>query len=287
MAKITFRSYDIGQEGAENFEDVLQRISGLPRSQRDRHLTDDYIVRLVRYERPDNGDIVFGEFIRIRERNFPAVITDQGNGINPLPLNDEDNENIGQGAAFLYKIQDNLLYMQCDNRIVATSRAIKYVNEFANGANFSAEIRISDDAWRRLDDGLVRNVEIGIASHDNFAGIADYDDAMMGDLTSVGRRVRSSSISVKFSMGHNRGALHNGVKGMMRTIRELAGGGLFSLNSLKASVKEADDVPAETINLIDDILSTKEDIDFPRNNPDVNYRRRKRLLEDLMNRNAL
>ncbi len=286
MAIMTIRPYEVGQEGAgsESLENVLYRISQLNHPERDKFLTEEYIVRLSRYERLDDSNIVSGEFIRIRETNFPVVVSDQGNGIRKLPVQDE---NIGQGAAFRYNIDNNLLYMQSDSRVVATGRAIHYLNLFVNDGKLSITPCISGDAWKKLNEGIVRTMEVGIVSHDSFMALEDDGDSAMVNLASIGRSVAAHSMYAKISMGHNKGGLSGNVKDIINNILESSKKGLFQLGSLKAKIKEAHDIPAESINLLEDILFTKENIDFPRNDPEENYKRRKKLLKDVMNRDEL
>ncbi len=285
MTKITIRSYNLIQliAGGRNFEDVLNQISQLSPRGRDKMLTDDCTVSLARYERLNNADIITGEFIRVRDTNFPFALNNQGNGINGLLLQDS---NIGYGAAFRYRTTDKRLYIQYDARIVSAGRAIGYVNESINSKQFFAEVRISNDAWQRFNDSDLRKVKIGIASRDNFTSAPVIGSAARF-FAETAPNLGAASISLEIGMGQKKGNLLDRAKQEMRDVLQYSEDESLKLNSLKATGRGASDESIKDINLLDDILFVKKDITFPKDNPDENYRLRKELLEEMMGNNEL
>ncbi len=285
MAKITIRSYDLIQliPGGQNFEDALNQISQLSPRGRDKMLTDDCTVSLARYERLNNADIITGEFIRVRDTNFPYALNNQGDGISGLLLQDS---NIGQGVAFRYRTTDQRLYIQYDARIVSTGRAIGYVNESISSKKFFASVCISSDAWQRFDDSSVRKVKIGIASTNNFTSAPVIGTAARF-FAKTAPELGAATMSLEIGMGTNKGGLLDKIKQEIKDVLQYSEDESIRLSSLKARARGASDESAKDINLLDDILFVKKDISYPKDDPTNNYDLRKKLLKDMMDNNEL
>ncbi len=286
MAKITFRSYDIEEHfvgnGGGSFEGVLAQIAQLNYPDRDVLLPGDCRIRLFRHERPQDGNRVFGEFIRIRDTNFPMIVHDQGVGRIPVP--DEGN-NIGQGAVFCYMIAERRLYLQYDIRIVPDTRAMSYVSRFSNSVSFSANVRMRDNVWAQLQRGMVRKVMIRVASPNNF-GALDDGGGLKSNFNAMGQAYDAPSIYLEISVGRVRDAeLGGGIRQQLEILCNNGHEENLEVKSVKAQVKE-DGIESEIIDLIDDVFSTQQDIVLPKNDPGPNYAIRKRLLIDLIDRNA-
>ena len=115
----------------------------------------------------------------------------------------------------------------------------------------------------------------------------------MGDIEDEGAPVGKSfkefgeaygapMITVELSMGHRKGALLESAKGLATGIFNMFSEGDVDLRSLKAKVKTQDDVPTEEINLIDEVLSDRFDVDLPANDPDKNYKVRDDFIKQIL-----
>ena len=82
-------------------------------------------------------------------------------------------------------------------------------------------------------------------------------------------------------MGHGKGGI-NSLKEFARSIERLGESGDLDLRSLKAKVKADEDEPAEDINVMDQIFFDSVEFDYPKNDPDGNYSKRKETLEGLL-----
>ena len=297
MTKITFRSYDIEKNhygapqnpavGGENFETVVEHIFQSNFSDRVKRVIPNCFICLSRYEPEQNGNKIFGEFIRIRNSDFPMMVDE--NGVDRIPMPDENN-NIGKGAVFCYDVLAGRLYMQYSNTIVTDSCAMYYLNMFSQFTAFHAVVRPRADVWGQLERGSVRKVMIRVGSPDNPEVLvgdrdADDDEQLENILTTIKEVYNAPSIYIEMSVGRVRErSLAVIIKDQLRIMCNNGLGRLFELKSAKAEVEE--DGTKEVINLIDDVLSTQEDIDLPKNDPEENYRKRKELLVELMARNA-
>ncbi len=285
MAKITFRSYEIEKNpivGGENFEAALHRIFQLNFPDRWQHITNNSAISLYRYEPTPDGSKIFGEFLRISNDDFPMMVDQQGAHRIPMP---DENNSIGKGAAFCYDIATRRLYLQYDIRIVADSRAMYYLNSFSRNTSYFANVRLRDNVWAQLRRSRVRKVMIRVASPNNFEAVDD-GGGLVSVFSSMGQAYEAPSIYVEMSVGRTRDAgLGERIVGLLDRLRNGRGGDDLEVRSIKAEIKEGDESP-EVVDLINDVLSIQQDLALPKNEPEPNYRMRKRLLNNLINNNA-
>ncbi len=285
MAKITFRSYDIAKNpiaGGENFETALDRIFKLDFPDRWQHITKKSAVSLYRYEPTEDGNKIFGEFLRISNEDFPMMVDQLG--AHKIPMPDENNR-IGKGAAFCYDILAKRLYLQYDFRTVPDSRAMYYLNSFSPNTSFSANVRMRDNIWAQIQRSDVKKVMIRVASPTNFRAVDD-GGGLGSIFRSMGQAYEAPSIYVEMSVGRGKNArLGERIIGVLERFRNRGADDDLEVRSVKAQIKEDDESP-EVVDLINDVFSIQEDLDLPKNDPAPNYRMRKVLLNNLINSNA-
>jgi hypothetical protein len=130
---------------------------------------------------------------------------------------------------------------------------------------------MDEETWRRFLDYPLRKLRIGIASPNHLADVEDDGAAVIRSFRELGDAYEAPIIVLEMGMGHHGGALGAAAKGLAREIYRLFADGGADLRSLKATVKADEDTPTEEINLIDEVLSDKFEIDLPQNEPDQNY----------------
>ncbi len=285
MAIITIRSYVVVQEGAggESFEDTLQRVFQLDNSKRMRSVSEDCTIWLSRYGRADG--IVSGEFVRVRSTNFPMLLNQKGMG--NLPLNDENNENIGRGVAFRYRIKDNRLYMQYDARIVSTGRAMSYLNLFSNNKNFFAKVCVNKEVWNNLAESDVRDLQIGVAKIGDFGPADGRAGSITKAMTGLIDGLNIPSLTIKVGMGQYKGKIDDSIKEEIQEVLQLQEDGSIKVKTIRVKMQGASDEKARNVNMLNDILSKKIDIGFPKNKNNENYKLREQHLKALMDANVL
>ena len=143
---------------------------------------------------------------------------------------------------------------------------------------------MSDDVWARMDQHPLRKLTIGIASPSDLANIENAGSSVADSFRRMGEAYEAPSITVELSMGHRKGSLGEFAKGAARQIHNLFQQDEVDLRKLGVTVETEEGAPNDEINLIEEILARKSELDFPDNDPERSYQlRRDWLIEQMPN----
>jgi hypothetical protein len=154
--------------------------------------------------------------------------------------------------------------------------------QYDGRAKFYIEPKMDPENWRKFMDGDVRKLRIGVASPDHLGALEDEAAAAGNTFRELGYVYGAPVITIELSMGRRNGALLDSAKVLASEISRLFRNDEGDIRSLKASVKTQDGMPVEQINLIDEVLSSKHELNLPPNDPDENYEIRKRFLRGVL-----
>lgn len=151
-----------------------------------------------------------------------------------------------------------------------------------DGADFEFNPIIRDDIWEKFNQGSVRKISIGIAQPTHLAAV-DRGGAqtIAQSFRDMGEAYEAPKINIELSMGNRRGALSERVRGMVRHFRTQAVRDQIEISSMKAKVKQEGE-KAEDLDLLQDILSVRDDLQLADNDPEANYRIKLAALRDKM-----
>ena len=258
-----------------SFSDVLTQIGNIPSPRdRERLLATDYHVRAEIIERHQGS--IHGEFTRIQRTNFPSEVQDHGRRplrvLNPL----------GHGVVFRYLPGTDQIGLQYDPRILSPSKLSYYLKQVIEGANFEFEPIVRVDMWDRFNQGAIRKISISISQPEHL------DILDRGGAASATRSIRdmaeaysAPSISIELSMGHRKGGLSPSVRNLVSHFRNETIQDQVEVSSMKAKVKQEGE-KTENLDLLEDILSTKEILELLDNDPESNYRIKLAALREKM-----
>lgn len=275
--RITFRFYRASrhERGRMTLSEALTQIANVPRARdRERQLAQDYYVRAEIIE-PARGSI-HGEFTRIQRTNFPSEVEDNGRRAlstqNPL----------GHGVVFRYLPETNELGLQYDPRVISPSKFVYYIGQMIDGANFELDPIVRHDMWDKFNEGSIRRLSITVASPTDLEQVErGQHAAVIRSMRDMGGAYEAPNISIDLSMGHKRGSLGERVRGMAQHFRRAAERDAIELSKLKARVKH-DGEKAEDLDLLEDILSVRNDLELVDNDPEANYRIKLAALRERM-----
>lgn len=279
-SRLSVRYYSVkkSQRNGPSFQHALEQIHGQDRADRRIQLAAGYVVRLERYE-VDAGDLA-GEFIRVRDTDFPFEVTDDG--VRGLPVDGP----IGMGIAFRFRPADHTLAIQYDTRIVSPGRLVDYMKLADERFAFSITPKLDRENWRKFNENPVRKIRIGIASPQNLADIEDEGEAVRASFERLGEAYNGQVITIEIGMGQRKGALNAAARTVTAAFAKMFRGGDADLRSLKGWVKPEGDGPTEELNLIDEFLSDKIQFPSPRNDPEENYRVRRDIMKQSLRAHA-
>lgn len=276
--RITFRFYEVTKVRNHrfNFGEVLTQIGGIRRpGDREQQLAADYYVRAEIVE-PMRGSI-HGEFTRVQRTNFPSEINENGRTplrtVNPL----------GHGIVFRYLPGNSRLGLQYDPRTISPSKIAYYVSQMIEGADFEFNPIIREDMWERFNQGNVRKVSIGISQPGNLDAVdRGGAQSIAQAFREMGDAYDAPKINIELSMGNRRGALSERIRAAVRHFRAQAVQDEIVVTTMKAKVKQEGE-KAEDLDLLEDILSVKDNLQLADNDPETNYRIKLAALRDKMN----
>jgi hypothetical protein len=271
--RISVRFYSVEKlrRNGPSLKQALEGIHSVAHNLRQVQISGGYTVRLERYAE-DAGEIE-GEFTRVRTDDFPFEVHDDG--VSELRVDGP----LGHGVAFRYRPTDHTLAIQYDTREVSPGRAFDYIQQYDHRFAYQITPKLDLESWRKFNRSPVRKIRIGIASPQNLGEIEDEGAAVKASLQQLGEAYDAPMITIEMGMGRRDGALNEAARDMASAFVNLFRTGDADLRSLKGWVKPNDDVPAEEINLIDELLSDKIDFPHPSNDPDANYEVRRNFLK--------
>lgn len=271
---IRFYSVEKLQSSGPTLKQALDSISERDHNNRQVQLTSGLVVRLERYE-TDAGELV-GEFTRVSETNFPFEV--QADGVKAL----QTDGPLGTGVAFRFRPSDHTLAIQYDTRIVPPGRAIEYLMQFDRRFAYLITPKLDTLNWRKFNNHPVRKLRIGIASPQNLGEIENTGAMVKSSLQRLGEAYSAPVITIEIGMGQRKGSLNEAAKELARSFSSLFVRGEADIRSLRGTIKMADDLPSEEINLIDEILSERLEFPSPRNDPERNYELRRSIVKQAL-----
>lgn len=267
MAKLfTTRFYQVrkAQKTSMGFRDALDKIAarGKPGA-RQYQLAQGFICRLERLQLDEVG-FVSGAMTRIRDTDFPAEITDDG----ALELNVAGP--IGNSVVFRFREHDHTLAMQFDNRIMSPPRFISYINGLLSREVLRIRPKVDADALKKFRESPLRKLKIQLASIQNLGAVEQSMQAVATSVRELGQGYEAPIITLEMSMGHHKGSLGDSLKSAAEGfLNMITGDGGAEVRALKATSLEEDG--SESIDLIDQLLSDKAEINLESNNPEEMY----------------
>ena len=270
--KLSIRFYTVEKLNPNGFSlrQALQLIDRVRHPERVREVVNGLSVRLERYTN-DAGELA-GEFTRVRNTNFPFEVRDDG--VRRLRTNGP----LGDGVAFRFRRADHTLAMQYDTRIVSPRRAMDYLMAFDVRAAFKITPKMDSENWRKFRTNPLRKLRVAVASPDHLADIEDPAAPVVRSFQELGDAYEAPMIVLEMGMGHRQGELSESAKGLAAALFNRFVNHGADLRSLKARVESDDGGRTDEINLIDEILCDKAELDLPRNDPDRSYQTRQNLL---------
>lgn len=276
--RITFRFYKVTRDPKSKvaLADALQEIGNIDGAKaREKHLGTDFYAR-AEVIMPHKGSIV-GDMTRIQKTNLPAEIV----GDERRPLRGKNP--LGHSIVFRYLPGSGDLGIQYDPRILSPKRFMQYVGATVDNALFRLNPIVREDMWERFKEAPVRKLAIAIASPTNLESVDKGDAAAaLTSFRNMGEAYDSPQITIEMSMGRKSGALSESIKGLVRHIRASVVKEQVDVARMKARIVDEDD-KSQDIDLLEDILSVKEELPLKDNDPDANYEIKIEALRKAMN----
>lgn len=274
---VTVRFYRIGLIDARgmSLRQALDGIDarGLP-GQREQQLGQGFIVRLERYS--STAGYLTGEMTRVRHDDHPSEV--HAHGTTRLNVNGP----IGEGIAFRYRERDHTLAIQYDVRTMAPGRFIDYIQQMVPNARFTFEPKADANALESFRRKPLRKVRIRLAQPQDLTRVEPQMASVARAVRSMARDYASPTITLELGMGHEEGSLGRDAKRMIE--------GFVRRAAVDPNVKKVTVTPDnglgvhnEPIDLLDALLSVRQDIRGLSNDPDENYEIRRRIVERALN----
>lgn len=275
--RITFRFYRATRKSRHNLSmsQALAQIADVTRpKERERQLAQDYHVRAEILEIAQGS--IHGEFTRIQRTNFPSEVEDDGRRAlrttNPL----------GHGVVFRYLPSNDTLGLQYDPRVISPSKFAYYIGRMVDGADFALEPIIRTDMWDKFNQGSIRRLAITIASPASLDVVeGEHHASLFRSMRDMGDAYEAPTITIDMSMGHKSGSLGQRVRAAASHLRRSFESDQIEISKMKARVKQEGE-KAEDLDLLQDILSVRDNLELVDNDPEANYRIKLSALRDKM-----
>jgi len=258
---------------------VLQRIAAI----RDKEKREALIGAGIRVRLETlivDGDAVDGEFTRMQTTNFPSEV--HATGTRPLPVAGP----LGHGVAFRYDEKKSVMAIQYDKRTLSPGRAFEYISAKWDGASFRLLPKLRDDMWERFQGGPTRKISLTIANPTHYQVVAGAGQAAGQAARALATAYEAPMVTLELSMGHRKGGLSETVKRMAESLIKLSANDDVDLRTLKAYTAQGEGQPNDEIDLIDELLSVRDELTLPDNNPNRNYQIRRAFLRTVMNKHV-
>lgn len=264
---VTVRFYEIGKmaENGPSLRTALQQIfeSGQA-GDRQVQLSEGFVGRLERLTTNVAG-YVSGEMLRVRDTDFPCEVhADQTRTLNvDTPL--------GDGISFCFREADSRLAIQYDPRTFSPGRMFDYISQWNGVPLFTYQPAIDDQAIQRFRQQPLRKLTIRLASPQHLAAVEDGAAPVVDAVQQLAEDYDAPTVSIELSMGRNKGSLAEGTKLVAEGFLQMLGNGTADVRSLKVTPDSGEGIENEDINLLDQILSDRDEIASPGNDPAVIY----------------
>jgi hypothetical protein len=185
-------------------------------------------------------------------------------------------------VVFRYLPQTSDLGIQYDPRVLSPGRFIQYVGLMQAGALFGLEPIVRDDMWERFQAAPVRKLSISVARPTHVERLdRGPAAAATGSIRDMADAYDAPKITIELSMGTKKGGLAEAAKGIVRHFRREAIDDQADVTRMKAKITEDDG--SREIDLLEDILSVKQELALEDNDPDANYDIKVEALRQAMN----
>lgn len=266
MAKmVTVRFYQVGKmhQAGIGLRAALEAISALGQpGARERQLSGTFVCRLERLAAADG--YVSGEMTRVRDTDYPSEVHPYGTtglGVD-VP--------IGDGVAFCFREADHKLAIEYDPRTLSPGRMIDYISSMDPAALFTLEPAIDANAMARFQAQPLRKVSVTLAGARNLAALENVMEPVGSSIRNLGAQYNAPVVTVEMSMGHSKGQLTEGLKQVVTGFLHMAGHGL-DVRGLHVTPDAGEGERNEDINLLDQLLSVKDQLVLPNKQPDQSY----------------
>lgn len=149
-------------------------------------------------------------------------------------------------------------------------------------ALFDLEPIVRDDMWEEFRGAAVRKIDIAIASPATLDRVdRGAAAAAVSSIRDMAEAYEAPKIRIEMSMGTRRGSLSEAIKGLVRHMRQQTIQHHADVTKIKARIKSGEERPEE-IDLLDDILSVREDLELHERDPDTNYNIKLSALREAM-----
>jgi len=274
---VTVRFFQIGKFHAQamSFRAALDQIEALGQpGARERQLGLGFRCRLERYHA--TAGYLTGEITRVRNDDFPSEVHPQGTRALNVAVP------IGEGVAFRYRERDHVLAMQYDNRVVSPGRFIDYVMQMVAGAQFTIDPKVDANALAHFRARPLKKVRIKLARPQDLRQVEPAMASAARAFKSLAQNYSSPTVTLEMSVGQEDGSLAADAKRMIegfvrRSMHD------ENVKSIKVKPDNGPGIPNDDINLLDALLSVRDEIQNPSNDPQRNYDSRRRIVERALN----
>lgn len=277
---VTVRFYQVGlvDPRGTTLRHALDQIAAIRQpGQREMQLAPGLRVRLERYVATPG--YLTGEMTRVRDDDHPSAV--HPHGTMPLNLGGP----IGEGVAFRYRERDHVLAIQYDVRSLAPGRFIDYVMQMAPNSRFTFEVKADANALAHFRNHPLKKAKIRLAQPQDLTQVEPAMTSVARSIRSMGRDYAAPIVTIELGMGHEDGSLGRDVKRMVEGFVRRAAHDP-NIRSVRVTPDNGPGVDNADINLLDALLSVKDVIPNPSNDPNRSYAARSRVIERALNGHA-
>jgi len=273
---ITIRFYSVGKSLPQgpSLREVFEEIFAKDIPEREVRLATGLSARLERFEL--EGNDFTGEFTRIQSTNFLSEV--HVDGTRSLSIGTP----LGHGVAFRFRQVDHVFAVQYDTRVLSPGRMFAYLRAMRGDASFDYRPKVDESNWLRMQQNPLRKLAITIASPDHLGAIENAGAAVGDSIRLLGEAYSAPFVTIELGMGRRNGELSAATKEMASQVFALFANDQADVRKMKAVSETEAGERNDEINLIDEILSEKDELALPDNDPDRNYEVRRNFLRDKM-----
>lgn len=275
---VTVRFYQIGKLHAHglSLRSALDQIAALGQpGVRERQLTAGFRCRLERYV-PTAGYLT-GEITLVRNEDFPAEVHPHGTAELNVGVP------IGEGVAFRFREQDHVLAMQYDPRVVSPGRFIDYLMQSVAAAQFTIEPKADVRALAHFRARPLKKVRIKLASPQDLRAVEAPMQSAARSFRSLGRDYAAPIVTLEMSVGHEDASLSQEAKRMVEGFVRRAVADDANVRSVRIKPDNGPGIENREVDLLDALLSVRDEIPNPSNDPQTSYDARRRVVERALN----
>lgn len=272
---VTLRFYTVRRtsEDRPRLAEVLRAIAALELVDREKQIgVDDALVRLENFD--EDQDSISGQLIRGQSRNRPGRMLPDGTDNLPFI------EPIGHGIAFLYRLNDGLLAIQFDTKILSPSKMMDYLYQHDARAEYSLAPILRNDAWERFAELPLRKIKVSVAGHMNAQDLDNVDQPVWRNVAAIKQAYGADTVKFEISMGHRRGALLDTAKDIAREAFRRLDEGIEDIRAIKGVLDTGEGLPNDEIDLMGTLFDVKESFEMDGNDFPRFYALRRQLLRD-------